>query len=262
MIEHWCFPSEIFLDGLCGTYWHNPLFKCSATKFTMSKINLRYIYPFPLYFPSHPKKKKKNRTGKHISYFNTVQPTLLWSSINPKYFSVISSHLLIPKFRLHSTLLYYFNSILTRRVTLLKSMPHTETQTSSTQNSSVVLHHSLDNPLVFPTIHRVGHKSLFMAVNGIFVLVLVSETWSLYDYEASSVFAPFLTLYVSVEPKRVDSWSHWSIVNSCLQSYCSEIRSYPAVLIHLIIANSCNFSLVPHFFFRYFMSTYYFSPNC
>ena len=191
-----------------------------------------------------------------------MQPTLLWSSINPKYFSVISSHLLIPKFRLHSTLLYYFNSILTRRVTLLKSMPHTETQTSSTQNSSFVLHHSLDNPLVFPTIHRVGHKSLFMAVNGIFVLVLVSETWSLYDFEASSVFAPFLTLYVSVEPKRVDSWSHWSIVNSCLQSYCSEIRSYPAVLIHLIIANSCNFSLVPHFFFRYFMSTYYFSPNC
>lgn len=136
------------------------------------------------------KKQKKHRTGKHISYFNTVQPTLLWSSINPKYFSVISSHLLIPKFRLHSTPLYYFNSILTRRVTLLKSMPRTETETSPTQNSSVVLHHSLDNPSVFPIIHRVGHKSLFMAVNGIFVLVLVSETWSLYGYEASSVFAP------------------------------------------------------------------------
>lgn len=91
-----------------------------------------------------------------------------------------------------------------------------------------------------------------MAVNGIFVLVLVSETWSLYDCKASSVFAPFLTLYVSVKPKRVDSWRHCSIVNSCLYSYCSEIHSYPAVLIHLIIANSCNFSLVPHFFFQIF----------
>ena len=103
-----------------------------------------------LYISQVIKKIKRNRTGKHIGYFNTVQPTLLWSSINPKYFSAISSHVLMPKFRLHSTLLYYFNSILTRRVILLQSMPRTETKTSSTQNSSVAPHHSLDNPAVSP----------------------------------------------------------------------------------------------------------------
>lgn len=138
------------------------LFKCSATKFIMSKFNLRYIYPFPLYFPSHQKKQKKQktRTGKHIGYFNTVQPTLLWSSINPKYFSVISSHVLIPKFQTSFNSTVLFQQHLTRRVILLKSMPHTETKTSSTQNSSVVVHHSLDTPSVFPIIHRMSHKSL------------------------------------------------------------------------------------------------------
>ena len=247
-------------------YQHNPLFKCFTRKFTMSKTNLRYIYPFPLYFPSHQKKQKnKTRTVKHIGYFNTVQPTLLWSSVNPKYFSVISSHFLIPKLRLHSTLLYYFNSILKRRVTLLKSMAHTETKTSSTQNSSVVLHHSLDNPSVFPIIHRIVHKSLFMTMKGIFVLVLLSETWFWYNYKASSVFAPFLTLICVSKTKACGAPGDTAVLyNSCLYSYCSsEIHSYPAVLIHLILANSWNFSLVPHFFFSsYFMSSHYFSPNC
>lgn len=210
------------------------------------------------------KKKKQNRTGKHIGYFNTVQPTLLWSSVSPKYFSVFSSHFLIPKLRLHSTLLYYFNSILKRRVTLLKSMPHTETKTSSTQNSSVVLHHSLDNPSVFPIIHRIVHKSLFMTIKRIFVLVILSETWFWYNYKASSVFAPFLTLCVSKTKVCGAPGDTAVLYNSCLYSYCSsEIHSHPAVLIHLILANSWNFSLVPHFFFfSYFMSSHYFSPNC
>ena len=171
-------------------------------------------------------KKNKTRTVKHIGYFNTVQPTLLWSSVNPKYFSVISSHFLIPKLRLHSTLLYYFNSILKRRVTLLKSMAHTETKTSSTQNSSVVLHHSLDNPSVFPIIHRIVHKSLFMTMKGIFVLVLLSETWFWYNYKASSVFAPLLTLYVLVKPKRVE-------LLETLQ-YCTTPASTRTVLLRFI----------------------------
>lgn len=120
-------------------------------KFIMSKFNLRYIYPFSIFPKSSKKKKKqKTRTGKHIGYFNTVQPHAGDQVLILNISQLFGPNALIPQVQTSFNSTVLFQQHPNKEGHLLKSMPHTETKTSSTQNSSVVVHHSLDNPFSFP----------------------------------------------------------------------------------------------------------------
>lgn len=108
MIEHWHFHSEIFPDGLCDTYLHDTLFKCSTTKL-VSKINLRYFYPFPLYSHGHPKKWKLGSTLVTSLQCNSQCYDQVLILIFLKYFlPLIDTYYIHFKFRLHSALTVLF----------------------------------------------------------------------------------------------------------------------------------------------------------
>lgn len=100
---------------------------------------------------------------------------------------------------------------------------------------------------MFPIIHRIIHKRHFMAMRAP-LLQSLSETSSSCDYTASSAVLLF-SHFVLVKPKCVDFVEHTAMLyNSCFSSHCSLFSDYPscpAVLIHLIIADACKFSLVP-----------------
>lgn len=80
----------IFFLIAYDTYLHNTLFKCATTKFIMSKINIRYFHPLPLYSSGHP--KKENWQAYWLPHYSATHNAI--TSMNPKYFlSLIDTYL-------------------------------------------------------------------------------------------------------------------------------------------------------------------------